>query len=170
MLWACALSNNYYSGHIWWNWDANQLVDSWVQCAADTGLIPWLSKGFFSHYHFQHRLSDRFPGAARDFSPILKFSVQILVWCWYSLSHVQLHALTSVHMLKIPSISSNTITQNNDSFFYRIETMWKDADLIPEFLNLRLPVAYASLEADLLFVKFINCILQLLPTQCAERK
>ena len=47
---------------------------------------------------------DGFTDAARDFSPC-QLSVQTLLWCPYS-PRVQLHALTSVRTLKIPSIGS----------------------------------------------------------------
>ena len=46
----------------------------------------------------------RVPDAARDFSPRVKFQSRLL-WCLYSL-HVQSHASTPVHTLKIPNTGS----------------------------------------------------------------
>ena len=79
--------------YAWRGRDVAQLVEYGVQHAADTDLTPWCSMGFFC----QSRLS-----------------VQTLFRCLNS-PHVQSHALTSVHRLKILSLGSHTIiwTQKN---------------------------------------------------------
>ena len=51
--------------------------------------------------------------AARDFSPP-QLSVQTLLWCPYS-PRVQLHELTSVRTLKIPSIGSHTVVWTHEN-------------------------------------------------------
>ena len=65
------------------------VVEHWIWCAADaanTGLTPWSSKGFFSRS---------------------KYSVQILMV--FTVPHVQSHALTPACILKILAAGSHTI-------------------------------------------------------------
>ena len=79
--------------YAWRGRDVAQLVEYGVQHAADTDLTPWCSMGFFCQS---------------------LLSVQTLFRCLNS-PHVQSHALTSVHRLKILSLGSHTIiwTQKN---------------------------------------------------------
>ena len=69
-----------------WNSSVGTASDRKARCNTNEGSIPWCSKGFFSQ---------------------AQLSVQTLVRCPYS-PHVQSHASTSVHMLKILNTGSHT--------------------------------------------------------------